>query len=284
MSKQNKLINKVKHLLRKTKQPKYLHKFGPKTYELWQHILALFVKQYCCLSYRGTTQFLRDMGFKVATKSTLQRYSNKLNLVFWKSMLKLTLGKITNLAAIDGTGLERTKASWHYVKRIQSYRHKTGYHLSILSTHNNKILSLRLRSKICHDVKDVKYLWRNAPRKPNIILMDKGYDCEWIHEFFNEKGVKSIAPLRKNARKGFYRRKLMRDFPRKLYNKRGVVESTIHALKQKYGASVNSKHIGPARTEVYCRAILHNLFLIINQVLGQTCFNDKIYIGLIQVN
>ena len=77
MKKQNKLVNKIKHLLRKANAPRFLHKFGPKTYEFWQQIFALFVKQYCVLSYRRTTTFLRDIGFKVATKSTIQRYAAK---------------------------------------------------------------------------------------------------------------------------------------------------------------------------------------------------------------
>lgn len=39
-----------------------------------------------------------------------------------------------------------------------------------------------------------------------------------------------------------------------------------------YGASVSSGNIGPARTEVYCRTILHNIFCFLLEVLGHISF------------
>jgi len=51
----------------------------------------------------------------------------------------------------------------------------------------------------------------------------------------------------------------------------------FHAFKQKYGASVSSRNIGPARTEVYCRAILHNIDLYLTRLLGQITKNNQIY-------
>jgi hypothetical protein len=269
MSKQNKLVNKVKHLLKKAHVPRFLHYYGPKIYELWQHVFALFVRSYCQLSYRRVAFFLRGVGFKVATKSTLQRYAAKLRLPFWQTILNLTLGRRIKIGVIDATGLERTKASRHYIKRIDGYRAKPGFYLSLLST-KNKVISLRLRAKKAHDSRDVRYLWNQSKHKPRIMLMDKGYDAEWIHEFFNDEQVYSVAPLRKGAKRGRFRKKLMSNFPKKLYNKRSYGESVFHAFKQKFGASVSSRLIGPARTEVYCRAILHNFFLLISQVLGQT--------------
>jgi len=280
MSKQNKLVNKIKHLLRKCDMPRFLHHFGPKMYELWQHIFALFVKAECQFSYRRTTKFLRNLGFKVATKSTLQRHSSKLHLPFWQKMFRQTIVSVSKIVSLDGTGLERTKASDHYIHRIDAKRpYCKGYHLSIVVGEKSKILALRIRQKYCHDIKDVKYLISRLPKKPKIILMDKGYDSEKLHRYFDSQNIWSIAPVKKNWAKGQLRKKLKDDFPQKLYNKRSRVESIFHALKQKFGSSVNSKLVTCARTEIYCRAILHNLFLRIIQVLGQTIFFHNIYIG-----
>ena len=271
MKKQNKLINKVKHLLNKSNTPKYLHYFGPKLYELWQHIFALFVKAECQFSYRRTTKFLRNLGFKVATKSTLQRYAAKLKIGFWQKLFNQTISKVSKIVCLDGTGLSRTKASEHYVHRIDAKRpFCKGYHLSILVGEDSKILNFRIRQKYCHDIKDVKYLLKNLPHKPRIILMDKGYDSEKLHQYFALQNIWSIAPVKKNWAKGQLRKKLRDNFPQKLYNQRSRVESVFHALNQKYGNSVSSKKIIPARTDMYCRAILYNLFLRIVQVLGQT--------------
>jgi len=271
MKEKDTLIKKVKHLLKKVQAPKYLHRFGPKTYKLWQHVFALFVKAHCQLSYRRTTKFLRLLGFTVATKSTLQRYSAKLKLPFWQKMLQKTFSSVTDIVAIDGTGLEKTRVSEHYIKRIDGKSSfGKGFHFSILTGTNGKIFCLRLRKRYGHDVKDIKCLFRNLLNKPKIALMDKGYDAEWIHKMVQQRGIRSIAPVRKNAKRGFYRLNLKRKFPQKIYNKRNIVESIFHAFKQKYGSSVSSKKISSARTEVYCKAILHNIILKINQLLGHT--------------
>ena len=271
MKEKNQLIQKVKHLLKKASMPRYLHHFGPKMYQLWQHIFALFFKADCKLSYRRTSKILRNLGFEVASKSTLQRYASKLKIPFWRRIFNLTIGKCSSIFSIDGTGLEKTCASKHYIKRIDSpYKFGKGFHFSIVVDKKGKIQGLRLRKKHGSDVKDIKNLFKNLINKPKVILMDKGYDAEWIHELFEKTGIKSIAPTRKNARRGFYRRKLMKKFPQKLYNKRNIVESIFHAFKQKYGSNIFSKNITSARSEVYCKAILHNIFLKITKVLGHT--------------
>ena len=271
MKQENKLINKVKCLLKKCKAPKYLHYFGPKIYELWQHVFALFVKAECQFSYRRTTKFLRILGFKVATKSTLQRYGNKLLLPFWQRLFQQTVSKVSDIVSVDGTGLERTKASEHYIRRIDAKRpFYKGYHLSFIVGEDSRILSLRLRKKYTHDIVDIKYLAKRLSRKPKIIVMDKAYDSEKLHRYFASQNIWSIAPVKKNWRKGQLRKKLKNNFPTKIYHKRNMVESVFHAFKQKFGSSVSSKKIGPARTEIYCKTILHNLFLRIIQVLGHT--------------
>ena len=273
------LINKVKLLLKKSRAPRYLHRFGPKTYELWQHIFALFVKNYCQLSYRSASYFLKQLGFAIAAKSTLQRYAAKLSLPFWKSVFDKTVKSSSSIVAIDSTGLERSKASPYYSKRIDSDKKVRRYFkLSVMSS-GNKIISFRLRSRPSHETHDVKYLFSRAKKHPSTVLMDKGYDAEWIHEFFADNKVRSIAPVRKNWRRGFYRKRLASYFPQKLYNKRSRIESLFHSLKQRFGSSIRSKLARTARTEMYCRAILHNLSYWLCRLLGQSRFNQKLYIG-----
>ena len=70
-----------------------------------------------------------------------------------------TISKVSKIVSVDGTGLERTKASEHYIKRIDAKRpFCKGYHLSIIVGTNSKILSLRIRQKYCHYMKDIRYL------------------------------------------------------------------------------------------------------------------------------
>jgi len=271
------LINKIKLLLGRAKAPKHLNRFGPKTYELWQHIFALFVKSYCQLSYRSTACFLRQLGFSIATKSTLQRYSAKLGLPFWQTVFDKTVNSKSSIGAIDSTGLEKSKASFYYIRRIDDKKVRRHFQLSIFCL-GKKILSLRLRSKPSHDAKNVKYLFSRAKKRPSTMLMDKGYDAEWIHEFFADKNIRSIAPVRKGWSRGYYRKKLAVKFPQKLYNKRSRIESLFHSFKQRYGSSISSKLANTARSEVYCRAILYNLFIWLCRLLGQSPKFQKLFL------
>lgn len=279
MKKKNKLIDKVKHLLSKVNAPIRLHRFGPKMYELWQHVFALFVKANCCLSYRRTASFLRSLGFKIASKSTLQRYAAKLYLPFWQKMFYQTINAKSEIFCMDGTGLSKTRVSEHYIRRIDGKRpFDKGFHFSIVVDEQSKIVSLRLRKRYSHDIKDAKYLTKRLQSKPKIMIMDKGYDSEKLHNYFAEQNIWSIAPVKKNWAKGQLRKKLKNDFPQEIYNKRNRVESVFHAFKQKFGGSVSSKNIVCARTEIYCKAILHNISSLINRLLGQTPPLQKIYI------
>jgi len=279
MKKEERLVNKIKRLLHQIGAPKRLHRFGPKMYCLWQHIFALFVKADCCFSYRRTTYFLRNLGLKVATKSTLQRYAAKLRLPFWQRLFAETVSKITDIVCMDGTSLERSKTSQHYIWRIDGNRHfSKGFHFGIIVGENNKILSLRLRKRYTNDMTDARYLAKRLPGKPKIILMDKGYDSEKLHRYFAEQNIWSIAPVKKNWANGQLRKKLKDNFPQKLYNKRSRVESTFHAFKQKFGANINSRNIAPARSEVYCKTILYNIFFRVIRLLGQTLRYSNVFI------
>lgn len=268
MQKKKQLIDKIKLLLKKANAPKYLHRFGPKTYELWQHIFALFVKSYCQLSYRSTTYFLRQLGFSIATKSTLQRYTAKLSLPFWQTIFNKTVSSASSIGAIDSTGLDKNRVSLYYLRRIDSNKRvKRYFQLSVFSI-GKQIISLRLRSKPCHDAKNIKYLFIRAKKRPSTVLMDKGYDAEWIHEYFADNNIRSIAPVRRGWSRGFHRRKLAIKFPQKLYNKRSRIESLFHSFKQRFGSHVSSRLAKTAQAEVYCKAILYNLFIWLGCLLG----------------
>jgi len=275
MEKEKKLVNKVKRLLRKAGMPRWLHYYGPKKYEFWQHAFALLAKALFRLSYRRTTKLLRQFGFKVATKSTLHRYARYLPARVWQALLRATVGKFpVNISAIDGTGLSKTTQSLYYIRRIDGEFRNSFYKLSIcIDVERRRILSLRVRVKRASDIKDVKYLVNRIPTKPNLCLMDKGYDAEWLHQFLHNKNIKAIIPAKNQdvpvrRTRGVFRKNMKKNFDKKLYNKRNIVESVIFALKKKFGSSVSSKLISSARAEVYCRAIAYNIFLLLIKVSG----------------
>lgn len=270
MKKEEQPVQEVKRLVKRAAMPRWLHRFGPKRYELWQHLLALLARELFQLSYRRTTQLLRMLGLTCASKSTLQYTASRVSSVLWQRLLcaTLKLGKVC-VAAIDGTGLARSSPSWYYIKRINGKPAKRFVKLSILvDTARKKVLAACVRMLPAHDVRDVSLLLKKTPLLPHKIVADKGYDSESIHERCFEQGIVSLIPPRKITRSGFYRRKMLHKFNLRTYHRREMVESVFSSLKRKFGSSVRCCKARTLRAQVFCRLILHNLISSIVQDLG----------------
>ena len=263
MKEQTKLIQKVKHLIRKAGLPRWIHHFGPKKYEFWHHVIALIIKQECRLGYRRVSRLLEGLGFKVPSYSALAKMNKRIPLPIWQRILHATIGSKLNLVAIDGTGMSRPLPSPYYYRRIDKpYPVEIPLKLSIaVDTSTKKILSLRLRAKKSHDIKDAKYLIKHLPSKPNKLIADKGYDAEWFHKFCMNLGIKAVIPIRDYGKSKHNMMSMRRNqiIKQKTYGRREMVESVFGASKRKFGASVSSVKISAQRAEMYCRAIAHNI-------------------------
>ena len=268
MEKENKLVKKVKRLLRKAGLPRWLHRFGPKKYEFWHHALALLVKQECKLGYRRISRLFNLLGIVVPTYSALAKMAKRLPPELWRRILSATCSQPV-LAAIDSTGLSRTSPSWYYIKRIDKPYPTEGFvKLSVMTdTRLKKVLALRVRAKPRHDLQDVKCLLKLAP-KPGKLLGDKAYDAEWLHELAFRKGITTVIPSRVTTKKGFYRHKMQRQFRQRTYNRRSMVESFFSAFKRKFGSSVSCRSARTQRAEIYCRAIMHNITAAIKEIFN----------------
>lgn len=266
MSKKTKLVNKVKRLLKRVGLPRWLHHYGPKKYEFLDHALAYIIKQECKLGYRRVTRILRGLGRKCPCASALCTSFHKVSLSLWKMLLKATIGNKLNVVAIDGTGISSPLPSPYYYKRIDKpYPVEIPLKLSIaVDTKTKKILSLRLRSKKSHDIKDARYLIKNLPSMPKCIVADKGYDAEWLHQYCEGMSIKACIPCRdfgKSVHKAWSLRKQAKYYNKKRYGRREIVEAIFGAIKRKFGASVSSIIFSAKRAEMYCRAIAHNILV-----------------------
>ena len=272
--KEVKLIKKIKRLLRRANIPKWLHHFGPKTYEFWQHMLVLWVRQACKgSSYRRIVKILRELGFLVPSYSAVCKM-NKRSAQIQEQLFQQTCPQgLVVVASIDATTLSRTNPSWHYIKRIGRKKPiQQPLKLSqVIDTRRKKILALRLRAKPRHDTRDVRYLLKRMAA-PKILVADKGYDAEWIHELAHERGIITMIPSKKWTRKGFYRKKMQKLFRTRTYHRREISESLFGAAKQKYGNSVSSRTIQTQKADVYCRAMLHNLSLGNQEIFNSAPF------------
>lgn len=272
MEKENKLVKKVKRLLRQLGSPRWLHHYGPKKYEFYQHFAALLIRFFCRLSFRRTKQLLDMLGITCPSKSALQSTSKKLDSNFWSRVLDITCGS-SYLIAIDSTGLSRTNPSYHYLRRIDGMIPKVPVKVSIaFDTKRKKFKAARIRVTPAHDIKDARFLVKNS--HPKIVVADKGYDANSLHEYCRECGVKAHIPIRNKGKSRGYswtaRRLAAKKFRIRTYHRREMAESGNSSLKRKFGASVSSKKARTIRTEVYGRLACHNIFYWIFRDSGQS--------------
>jgi transposase len=204
------------------------------------------------------------LGFETPTYSALAKMARRLPIGILQRLFALTVGSKPNLVAIDGTGMSRPLPSPYYYKRIDKpYPIDIPLKLSIIvDTRTKKILSLRLRAKRSHDIKDARYLIKRLVKKPNKLIADKGYDANWLHSYCLDRNIGTCIPIReygKTQYRNTLRKRLAKEIKQRTYGRREMVESTFKAIKCKFGASVSSLKISTQRVEMYCRAIAHNI-------------------------
>jgi hypothetical protein len=205
MAKEERLVQKVKRLLRRARIPRWLHHYGPKKYEFWQHAIALLVKAICQLSYRQVSWLLRQLGQDVPTYSALIKMTQRMPAALWQRVLAATHSNNVQVAAIDSTFFARSNPSYHYLRRIDRAG-PVGKPVKanvLVDTRRKKVLAVRIRVLPKGDCADVPALLEQCA--PRIVVADKGYDSEAVHEHCFDKGITSMIPARCNVRSGFYR-------------------------------------------------------------------------------
>jgi hypothetical protein len=272
MKKENKLIRKIKRLLKRLGMPRWLHKYGPKRYEFFEHFFALIVRHYCRLSYRRVKKLLNNFDITCPSKSALQATAAKLGTRFWDRVLKFTSGN-PYLLAIDSTGFSRSNPSYHYLKRIDGKNPKIPVKVSIaFDTCQKKVTAARIRVLPAHDIRDAKILLQHS--KPKVFVADKAYDATWLHEFCRDENIKAHIPIREYGKPRFHRwnarHSAAKQFRKKTYHRRELVESGNHSIKQTMGSSVSSKKARNIKSELFGRLACHNIFYFFFRDSGQS--------------
>ena len=262
MKKEERLVNKIKRLLKRLGCPRWLHHFGPKKYELYQHVFAFVVMTVCRLSLRRVYKFLEMFGYRIPTFSALCKSRKRISPTIFQRALALTSGENHQLVAIDSTGISRTNPSYHYIKRIDRKKPIKSYvkQSTLFDVENKTFIALRVRSRPRHDIKDAEYLLKRTDIQTTL-FGDTAYDSEKLHEYCFEKGIQTQIKPRKNVKRGFYRRKQMKNYSEEIYHQRSLIESGFGSLKRKYGGYTLARDWKAIRTEAYLRAISHNLRL-----------------------
>lgn len=239
-----------------------MHQFGPKKFRLKEHLFALLFMQTAKLSFRRASSLLLELGFFVPTYSALCKSRKRIPAKLWNSLLVETSSYATITVAIDSTGVSMQNPSMHFIKRIDRKNPvKDFVKLSVFyDIDHRKFLAIEISRKRRHDVLDFPELFRRRNKFKNF-FGDTAYDSEKIHEACFEKGIQTFIKPRINVRKGFYRKKQMKNYSGEIYHQRSLIETGFSVIKRKYGSYTLAKNMRSVSAEMYLRAIASNLSL-----------------------
>ena len=264
MKKEERLNRKIKRLFRQAGHPRYWHRMGPKKFETWLLCLGLIIKQVYQLSYRRAMKFLDEFYEINIHWTTLQKAAKRLPRSLWQSLLRATIAvDSVPIAAIDGTGFSRSGPSHYFLKRIDRDDPigRPVQAITMIDVEQRKFISGIFFAKPYHEARRVPCLHNQSPIIPDIVLMDKGFDAEWLHRWLNEHGSFAVIPVRKNCRRGKFRKVMRGCMDWCLYWQRNTVESLFSALKRLFGGSLKSRKMPMQNTELFCRLIAYNIGL-----------------------
>ncbi|HLC84363.1 MAG TPA: transposase [Candidatus Nanoarchaeia archaeon] len=266
VEKEKTLRTKAFRLWKAAGLPKFLNKYGPKRTPGWLTYLCHLEYTAHAPAWRRAARFMGDYYRKSMHWTSWQKAILKWPQWVWDALAKASAGEEQcELAAIDGTTMSRSNPSQHYMKKIgtdQTFS-RPIQDVIMIDVKRRKFLAWRIRAKPRGEKCDVPYLIRHSPVLPELILMDKGFDSEPLHTYLRDIGVWSVAPTKKNCKRGRYRKQLRDCFDWTLYWQRSLVECLISALKRLYGSHVRARNPRAQRAELNSRFIAYNLGAIL---------------------
>lgn len=275
--------------LRNEGVPVYWHKFSPKTYTVWQHaVMLVFCRRYCSsytdfIEWLPNTQLPALIGLNaIPDEGTLCKEEKRLKPFLESVAMRLVASLLPRsfVASADMTGLQTRRASPYSVRRVKGSYSRRGFARLELVVWKRFILCWEFRLGRKDELKMVRSLWKRILRKPTTLVYDKKGDSEPFHEWLEEEGVRSIAPVRRGARKGRIRRKLMRHFPKKTYGKRNRGENVNFLFKNRYGDALSAYTVLGRRAEVATKIVAHNLWARLKTLLALG-FEYDLYTGTV---
>ena len=270
-------INLLRKSFRKQGLPVYWHKNSPHTYEVWQHgVMLVFYRRYC-KSYTDFVEWLPNtklpeyLSLKaIPDEGTLCKEEKRLRPFIEALAILIILPLLPKLfvAGADMTGLQTKRKSAYYI-RVAGANSRKGFVRLELLVWKRFILGWEMRLLHKDELAMLKSLWKKVKKKPSTLVYDKKGDCEEFHEWLEEQGIRSIAPVRKGARRGRIRRRLMLHFPKRTYSKRNRNENVNYVFKNRYGDSLNAYSLKGRRAEIATKIAAYNLWARLKALLHE---------------
>lgn len=259
--------------------------FGRPTNQLGDTIYSMVFKVYSTFSSRRFTtdmEIAKSQGYleNITPRSSMSDYFNKPELTPLLSDLvtltALPLKEVEKDYAIDSTGFGTSEFqrwfSFKYGREISS-RKWIKCHF-VTGTKTNVIPSVKITSEFDNDCPQLKELIEKTKEYFNMeeLSGDKAYLSRDNLELLEDNGTKAFIPFKSNStpnRKGMVWKKLYHFFALhndeflSSYHKRSNAESSVSAIKRKFGDAVRSKNWTAQVNEVLCKVIAYNICCVI---------------------
>lgn len=234
------------------------HKFAPRKFTQPQLFACLILKAHLGCTYRKVEEMLHLMPAvretlgleEVPRFTTLQAFADRPEVPALIDGVLASIGRAESRrlpqdAALDGTGMECTSASAHFVSRAGRKRTKfVKLMLGVLCTAVMPV-ALVVDWGPSHDMKQAWALREKmkATCKPTMLWGDGAFDSErWHKANWEEWGVPSYAPTTVRSHdghvNGLYRNTFQ--IPARDYGQRWMCETVNSAIKRISGSTLRS--------------------------------------------
>lgn len=263
-------------ILKKMHVPLYLHNKSKHTFSVHQHIVLLVLRQYESKSYESMVEWLEvatEITIQLQLKTiphftTLQKAAARLSDI----LLHVAVGRFIGImspdkifAGIDATGFEDRHATPYYTWRC-SLRHSYTK-LSAGSDMRTQLIGAVViqHHPISHDTKHFPQLFSQmvAITPMSVMVLDRGYDAEPIHQMIRNNNTISVIPARIKSHlisriRGRYRKMMIRDFDETTYHQRNKCETIFSVIKRRFGSEIKSYNDSMKEKELLYRVLAYN--------------------------
>ena len=266
------LHNQILKLFHKSDLRMHDNILGSKVYTNYQRVALIVLFQRSRKAPRDfvselkESRWVRWIGLReIPNFTTLSRWIKKFNMSKLRQFLTKTVSEEKpSLMAIDATGFDSWQRSRHYERRLRDFKvrnpHLPYAKADILVDTNNKLIyDVVLRMKPRHDTLGASTIIKRLKHKHVLILADRGYDSEPLHELVAKSGNLMFAPIRDfrvRKIKGKHRRRCEEGHI--FYSQRNIVESVNFSLKSRF-RSLRSKLHFMKKREFMWKVITYNL-------------------------
>lgn len=290
------ICSRIKELCKRAGIKRYCSKYSNRIFDNYQLIILLSLKQKFGSGYEAFIEeelielphVVEHLQLKsIPHPDTLNKFAIRIK----QSILELVLLQTTARTGVkklvlgqDGTGFKSKKISHYYLFRIEysqrknkkkrkrgrprtKRRRKKYIYVQIMVELRTQMpIAVLVTRKPADDYNKFEPVARKViklGKDIKLVVLDKGYDSEKVHEFIREvMNALSIIPARNenvaiHKTHGRYRKEMKRGYSKKKYHQRSKNETVNSVIKRKWGDSTLALHWRNQNKEIIFRLILY---------------------------